>query len=125
MAVARRRDPHLAVLGADIHAVPVQTGASAGVVCFYVLQHLRRSDLRTVLEELARVLRPRGVLLLGVHAGEGEFYLTPEITATRYTADELAGHLTDACFIVETVHHRRPLPREHQGDQVDVMASRA
>jgi hypothetical protein len=89
------------------------------------LEPLRRSDLRTVLEELARVLLSRGVLLLGVHAGEGEFYPTPEITATRYTADELAGHLADACFIVETVHHRRPLPHEHQGDRVYVMTSRA
>ena len=125
LAVARRRDPNLLVLGADIRALPVQTGAAAGIVSFYVLQHLRRSDLRTVLQELGRVLQPRGVLLLGVHAGEGEFHPTPEITATRYTADELAEHLTAASFIVETVDHRRPLPHEHQGDRVYVMASRA
>ena len=89
LAVARRRVVGLPVAASDLRSLAVRTGSVAGIVAFYVLQHLERSALRPVLEELRRVLAPGGLLLVAAHAGDGEFMPAPEIRATRYTAAEL------------------------------------
>lgn len=125
LAAARKAEPRLSVLAADLRTLPVRTGSVAGVVAFYVLQHLPRIALQPALRELRRVLAFGGVLLVAVHAGVGEFDPAPEITATRYTADELASRLADASLRVESVGHREPLPHEHQGDRLYVMARAA
>ena len=92
LAVARRRVVGLPVAAGDLRSLAVRTGSVAGIVAFYVLQHLERSALRPVLEELRRVLTPGGLLLIAAHAGDGEFMPAPEIRATRYTAAESRRH---------------------------------
>ena len=125
LTVARDREPRIAPVAADLRALPVRSESVAGIVAFYVLQHLPRSDLRTAIREQRRVLRRGGLLLVAVHAGTGEFQPAPGITATRYTADELAAHLADTSFVVESIHDRRPLPHELQGDRIYVIARSA
>jgi SAM-dependent methyltransferase len=122
LGVAREGEPRLAVLAADLRALPVRTGSVAGVTAFYVLQHLPRSALRVALGEFRRVLTRGGLLLVVVHEGEGEFQPTPEITATRYSDDELTAQCERASLRVESVHHRGPLPHEHQGIKCSLLA---
>ena len=122
LAVARQAEPRLAVVAADLRALPVRSGSVAGVVVFYVLQHLPRSELQPALRELRRALAPGGLLVGAVHAGEGDFKAAPDITATRYTEQELASHLADASLPVESVHHREPLAHEFQAARFYVVA---
>lgn len=51
-------------LFADASALPVATASVDAVVCLEVLEHLRRP--RAALEEMARVLKPGGTLLLSM-----------------------------------------------------------
>jgi hypothetical protein len=60
-----------------------------------------------------------------VHAGTGEFQPAPQISATRYTAEEVAAHLADASFAIESIHDRRPLPHELQAARIYVIARSA
>ena len=122
LAVAKRRVVNLPVAAGDLRSLPVRSGTAAGIVAFYVVQHLERSELRPVVEELRRVLAPGGLLLIAAHAGDGEFLPAPDIRATRYTAAELDAACADASFAVEAVHHRPPLRHEHQGDRVYILA---
>ena len=48
----------------DLAALPLETGALDGAFCMEVLEHVE--DDRTALEEISRVLRPGGVLVLSV-----------------------------------------------------------
>lgn len=122
LAVAQRRVPRLPLVAADIRSLGIRTGSTVGIVAFYLLQHLERSELPAVTRELRRVLALGGVVLIAAHAGDGEFRPTPDIRATCYTASELEGHCVRASFAVEAVHHRPPLQHEHQGDRVYIVA---
>lgn len=55
-ALARRLNATLRVVAADLQALPVATGACAGVVAFYSL--IYTADRSPTLAELRRVLRP-------------------------------------------------------------------
>jgi SAM-dependent methyltransferase len=119
--VAKQRAPSLPLIVADVRALPIRTGGVAGVVAFYVLQHLPRSGLADALQEIRRVLVAGGVFAAAFHAGEGEFQVG-EVTGTRFEAHELARRLGAASLSVDTVEHRDPLPHERQGDRVYVFA---
>jgi SAM-dependent methyltransferase len=122
LAAARRRVPNLRVAVGDLRSLAVRTGGVAGIVVFYVLQHVDRSELRAVMQELRRALATGGVLLIAAHAGDGAFMPAPEIRATRYTATEFEQECSNASFVVDAVRHRPPLRHEHQGDRVYVLA---
>ena len=47
---------------ADVRSLPLRSGSCAGVVAFYVLQHLPRADLGAGLHEIHRVLAANGTL---------------------------------------------------------------
>jgi SAM-dependent methyltransferase len=47
----------------DLHRLPLATGSCCMVVCFNVIEHLDAPEL--AIAEMARVLRPGGLLLLG------------------------------------------------------------
>ncbi len=119
--VARARLPRLAVLTADLRALPVRSGTAAGLIAFYVLQHLQRDDIRAALSELRRCVVTDGVVALAVHEGQGE-YQVGAVTATLFGADELAEALRSVRFEVETIEHRSPLPHERQGPRVYLVA---
>jgi len=121
LAMARTRVPGLRVLAADLRALPVRTGAAAGVIAFYVLQHLPRRDFAAALRELRRALIPNGLLAAAVHAGEGAFEVD-EVSGTRYTADEMVDQLERASLAVNMIDRRGPLPHEHQGDRIYLVA---
>lgn len=59
---ARARCPDAWLVQADVHSLPFPAGAFDRAVCHNVLPHFR--DRRAALAELARVLRPGGLLLV-------------------------------------------------------------
>lgn len=112
LGAARLRDLTLPLVAGDVRALPVRNGSVAGIVAFYVLQHVRRVQLVDVLHEMRRVLIRGGLFAAAFHSGDGEFQVGA-VTATRYRAEEVTAYLDAASFAVETIEHRAPLPHEH------------
>jgi ubiquinone/menaquinone biosynthesis C-methylase UbiE len=121
LAVARRRIPLLRVAIGDLRALPVRARSVAGVVAYYVLQHVPRSELGSTLREVRRVLTHDGLFAAAFHLGDGEFQVG-SVTATRYSAEELSEQLANASLAVQSVDYRDPLPHEHQGDRCYLVA---
>jgi hypothetical protein len=80
---------------------------------------------------VARVLEPRGALLLGTHLGEGEVYvdefLGHHIATTGgslYSSQEITDQVSSRGFVVETSERRGPLEHEHQSQRIYLLARR-
>ncbi|MCW2776692.1 MAG: methyltransferase [Frankiales bacterium] len=68
--VARREHPGLQVDVGDLTALPHPDASLAGVVAWYSLIHVPTAELPDAVAELARVLRPGGLLLLAFQVGD-------------------------------------------------------
>jgi ubiquinone/menaquinone biosynthesis C-methylase UbiE len=115
----------------DMRALPFPSQSFRGVVAFYSIQHLPRSDLRIVLREIHRVLTSDGVLVVATHLGDGETqvheFLGHEIEpvgGTFFSEEELRVALVDESFSWEASRRRDPLPHEYQSKRIYVMARR-
>ncbi|HMJ75942.1 MAG TPA: class I SAM-dependent methyltransferase [Iamia sp.] len=103
----------------DLRALPVRTGSVGGVVAFYSLIHLRRSELAQGWAEIARVLRPGGRALVTAHEGSGVVEVDDFLgrgvpfVATLMTRDELVAAASGAGLEVVTADRRDPYPSEH------------
>lgn len=87
----------------DACALPIRDGCMDGVMLFEVLEHV--PDPQTVLAEIARVLRPGGILLLSVpfmypiHNSPFDFH--------RFTRHGLERALTNHGLIAEAIQPRQ------------------
>ena len=131
LGVARARGALDRVVQGDMRALPFTSGCVAGVVAAYSVQHVPRSQLGDVLGEVARVLRPGGVLVAAVHLGEGEVEVTdllghsfPPVGGTFYGEDEVLAALARAGLSVIDVRHRAPEAHEHPSRRLYVTARR-
>lgn len=102
--------PQVAMLRANLAALPVATASVDVVVCFQVIEHLW--DQGEFLAECRRVLRPDGHLLVStpnrLTFSPGRVTALNPFHTRELCADELAGLLTDAGFTVTTLaglHH--------------------
>ncbi|MHB1535327.1 MAG: class I SAM-dependent methyltransferase [Acidimicrobiales bacterium] len=77
--LARRTYPHLRFNVGSITALELPDACLSGALAWYSTIHTPPSDLPTVFSEFARVLAPRGYLLVGFHVGEG-----PRLIAHAY-----------------------------------------
>jgi SAM-dependent methyltransferase len=104
---------------ADLRALPIASGAAAGLVAFYSVIHVPRADLAGALAEFRRVLRADGRVMFSAHEGEGEVVLDEFIglpvpmIATLFALDELVA----ACDTVglRVLHAER---REHYEGEI-------
>lgn len=102
----------------DLRSLPLQTGSAGGVLAFYSLIHLPRQEVGVALEEVARVLRPGGTVLVAVHEGDGEVvrdtFLDHEVpfVATLFRLDELSAAAERAGLAVTFAERRQPYPGE-------------
>lgn len=121
----------LALLQSDGRALPLADVAFGLVVAFYSLHHLARSEMSRALAEAARVLRPRGSLLVATHLGRGQVttgeflgHDVEPIGATFYSPEELAERLRGLGFDVEGVRRRAPLEHEYPSERIYLVARR-
>jgi len=104
---ARRLNPDVTFLEADMRQLPVEAGAWGGIVAFYSLIHIPRGDVPAVLQELHRVLRPGGHLLVSFHIGDTShrskdwWGLPVDLDYTSFLSEEMQDYLRVAGFSVE------------------------
>jgi SAM-dependent methyltransferase len=116
---------------ADMRALPLGSDRLGGVLAFYSLIHVRRTELALVLAEFHRVLRPGGSILLSAHEGTGELEVDTflgepvVVVATLFTLDELVATCRQAGLTVTRAQRRDPYPSEHESGRLYVGATRA
>jgi SAM-dependent methyltransferase len=99
VALAARLTPEVSFREGTILELPDLDGAWAGCTAFYAIVHFDPAELRRAVRELARVLRPAGLLLLAFHEG-----------VERIHRDDLFGVAVDLDFVFwETVFVEREL----------------
>lgn len=115
---------------ADLRDLPIADGALGAVVAFYSLIHVPRPQLGAALQEVHRVLRPGGEVLLSAHEGEGRIELDRFLdepvpfVATLFTLDELTEACAAAGLDVTLAERRAPYPAEHPTTRLSVGARR-
>jgi SAM-dependent methyltransferase len=120
-----------AALVADMRLLPLATDQIGGLVAFYSLIHLRRSELETALREFRRVLRPGGHVLFTAHEGNDEVELDRFLEepvrfgATLFELDELVGASQMAGLEVTLAERRAPYAKESQTVRLYVVARRS
>lgn len=132
LLVARRRTGNGRLVCGDMRSIPFRPGTFQGVVAFYSVHNLRRPELRLALGEIQRILKTSGTFVLATHLGQGEVYSDEflghdieTVGGTLYRDDELLAALESQSFVVEEVHHRDPLPHEHNTQRIYLTSRRA
>ncbi len=118
--VGRSARPDLAFAVAQAGALPLRSGASAGLVAWYSLINLPSELLPEVLGEFVRVMRPGGPVVVAFQSGEGDrvdratSYGHPvPLTYYRHRVEDVADVLAGAGFVLQATVRRAPsLPHE-------------
>lgn len=112
---ARQRFPHVPFVVGDLAALPVPTASVGGILAWFSVIHTTPVDVPATLGELARVLAPRGSLLLGFFDGDaGAPFDHAVTTAYFWSAEALGALLAPHGFVVERATARRdPGLRRH------------
>jgi SAM-dependent methyltransferase len=119
VALARRLNPAMRFERGDLRALALPDTSLAGIVAFYSLIHLERTEIVGALTELARVLVRRAPILLAFHGGEGQVHADDwfgrgvAVDATLYRPDEMATCMERAGFEIETITARPPYDFEY------------
>lgn len=129
LAQARAAHPHLSFTTGSLTDLDLEDGSCAGVLAWYCLHHVPPAHRPGVLAELARVLRPGGLLLVGHHVGTGHrvvsgAYGPPvDIDVWDTTPAEVAGLAEHVGLQVHTRLQRAPLGPEKR-DQASMLLRR-
>jgi SAM-dependent methyltransferase len=119
-----------AAAAGDLRALPVRSGAAAGVLAYYSFIHLRREEQAAGWAEVARVLRPGGRALVTAHEGEATIgnddFLGAGVPfiATLLSLDEMTAAATTAGLEVVTADRRPAYPTEHPTVRLTIEAVR-
>lgn len=118
IGIARRLNPSMSFVVADIRELPFPDASAAAITAFYCLIYGTEDDVVAALSECRRVLEPGGRLLAAVHGGQGserwdDFRGRPIDVTVRYTSvDGIRGMAERAGLSVEDVVAREPYPTE-------------
>ena len=130
--VARRTHPGLRFEVGSLAALDLPDGGLAGALAWYSLIHTPPARQPGVAAELARVLRPGGVLLVAFQAGEDEpvrhrrgYGHDISLPGWRLDPDRVAGDLTGAGLEVRARLVRAPEPPHERSPQAHLVAVRA
>ncbi|MFC5667263.1 class I SAM-dependent DNA methyltransferase [Kitasatospora misakiensis] len=130
VAVARRDHPGLEFRVGDLLGLPAADGEFAAAVALYSVIHLAPEELRPAFEEIRRVLRPSGVLLVSFHLGTevrtlDEWWGHPvDVDFHFLEPDTVAGLLAEAGFTVTARLERGPYPEEAETRRGYLLARR-
>ena len=113
---AGRLHPELDLEEADMRALPLADESVAGIVSFYSIIHIPREEVPAVLDEMRRVLRGDGLLLLAFHLGDEVRHLDSwwdrevSVDFVFFSRDEMEERLVAAGFVIEETQEREPYP---------------
>ncbi len=116
--VARRVHPGLRFEVGSMSALMLADASLAGAVAWYSIIHTPPERLRSLFGELARVLRPGGVLALAFQAGDERLRISRgyghevSMDAYRLQPEDVVGLLAEEELIVEARLVRQPEPSE-------------
>ena len=112
---ARRRYPELRFATGSIDALDASDASVGGVLAWYSLIHHTPDAIGSALDEIARTLRPGGLLLVGFFEGSAvEPFEHAVTTAYRWPVAELNERLRASGFeVVETHTRTSPDARPH------------
>jgi ubiquinone/menaquinone biosynthesis C-methylase UbiE len=130
LAVARTAHPHIEFVEGRIDALPIETGALAGVVCWYSIIYTPPDRLAEAFGELTRVLIPGGYLLLAFQAGGGESVHRAQaqgthlpLTSYRHSVQEVASWLGESGLKIYATIRRAPELEHEATSQGFIIAS--
>jgi len=128
---ARRLNPGIEFRQGNMLSLDIEEEAWGGIVAFYSIIHVPRTETAIALAEIKRVLRPGGLLLLAFHVGDETVHLS-EWWGQRVSLDfqffrlkEMSDFLREAGFEVEEILEREPYPDvEHPSRRAYIFAKR-
>ena len=129
---ARARHSQIIFLQGNMLNLPFAAASLAGTIAFYSIIHFDNNQVALAFAEMSRVLKPGGLVLLGVHVGRevvhvNELWGIPvDFDAAYFDLHELTENLESHGFrVIETVQ-REPHPEvEHQSIRGYIWAQRA
>lgn len=129
---ARARHSQIIFLQGSMLNLPFAAASLAGTIAFYSIIHFDNNQVALAFAEMSRVLKPGGLVLLGVHVGRevvhvNELWGIPvDFDAAYFDLAELTDNLESHGFrVIETVQ-REPHPEvEHQSIRGYIWAQRA
>lgn len=130
VAMARRDNPDLAFTVGSLTDLPYADDQFAGVMLWYSIIHTPPAGQARIFEEVGRVLRPAGHLIVGFQAGAGKrdlaaayrrFGHNVQLERYLYTADEVASKL-EAVGLREVCRLVRRAQGQEEDDQAVLLA---
>src|SRR4051794_3483549 len=127
---ARRLNPDISFRQGNMLELDLPDASLAGITAFYAIVNLPKASLPQVFREMARVLRPGGLLLLAHHIGDEilhrDEWLNRPVSMDFHFLQPLATQrdLEAAGFTVEEVIEREPYAPavEHQSRRAYIFA---
>jgi SAM-dependent methyltransferase len=114
---AQRLNPDIPFQQGNMLALAdVKDNSYGGIAAFYSIIHIPRSSVVVALQELKRVLCPKGVLLLAFHIGEEVIHRDEwwgkevSLDFIFFETEEMKRYLETAGFKLEEVIERDPYP---------------
>lgn len=125
---AQRLNPEMTFIQGTMLNLPAPDASLAGIVSFYAIIHLTRAAAALALREFHRALQSGGYLLIAFHGGKGEIHSDEwygervDITATLFTAEEMARAARATGFVVVEMLERPPYTFEYQTPRIYLLA---
>lgn len=130
VAIARHEHPGAEFREGDLRHLPAADAEFGAAVALYSVIHLPPSELRSAFDEMRRVLRPAGMLLLAFHLGSGVRHQAEwwghevDVDFHFFPSGTVVDAVRDAGFTVEAQLERMPYPQEAETRRGYVLARR-
>jgi ubiquinone/menaquinone biosynthesis C-methylase UbiE len=130
VSIARREHPEVEFRQGDILSLPAADAEFGAAVALYSIIHLDPAELRPAFEELHRVIRASGLLLVSFHVGTevrhlDEWWGTRVDVDFRFLETEAVSRILESTgFVLEARLERNSYPEEVETHRAYLLARR-